>query len=83
MAGFNLSLFDDVELSPVHEDEEGVCHRDPDEGVDVSFWTVYGHYKTGGSEALIDCVDEASCIRAAYILRVALQGRPVLSDEPF
>lgn len=39
----------------------------------TTFWTVYGHLRTGGVEALIDCADEHSAQRAAALLAVALQ----------
>ena len=45
------------------------------------FWTVYGHLKTGGVDALVDCADEQNADRCAAIVRSALrivgQGRTV------
>ena len=40
----------------------------------ASFWTVYGHLREGGVEALIDCADERSAEVAAFILRAALRA---------
>lgn len=69
----DLSLFDDVEIMPVYEDpDEDYCEPVPDAPDSATFWTVYGHLKEGGVEALIDCVDEHSANIAAAILRNAL-----------
>ena len=65
----DLALFDAVEIEPVYEDkEEGWCEPVPDAPHTATFWTVYGHLRTGGVEALIDCVDELSAERAAALL---------------
>lgn len=69
-----LSLFDAVEVMPVYEDrEEGWCEPVPDAPHSATFWTVYGHLRTGGVEALIDCADEASAERAATLLGLSLK----------
>ena len=69
-----LSLFDAVEVMPVYENKaEGWCEPVPDAPHTASFWTVYGHLRTGGVEALIDCADEHSANRAAALLGIALE----------
>lgn len=69
-----LSRFDAVEVMPVYEDsEERWCEPVPDAPHTASFWTVYGHLRTSGVEALIDCTDEYSAHRAAELLGIALQ----------
>lgn len=69
-----LSLFDAVEVMPVYEDiDEGFCEPVPDAPHTATFWTVYGHLKTGGVEALIDCADEHSARLAAELLEIALK----------
>ena len=69
----DLSRFDGVEIMPVFEDpDKGFCEPVPDAPDTATFWTVYGHLKVGGVDALIDCVDERSADIAAVILRQAL-----------
>lgn len=74
----DLSHFDAVEIMPVYEDpDEGFCEPVPDAPHTASFWTVYGHLKEGGVEALIDCIDERSAEIAALIFEHALYGNTV------
>lgn len=69
-----LSLYDGVEVMPVYEDtDKGWCELVPDAPHTVRFWTVYGHLRTGGVEALIDCADEHSARRAAALLGISLK----------
>lgn len=68
----NLVLYDDVEVQPVIE-EENYCEPLPYSEKDkASFWTVYGHLKTGGVDALVDCVDEQNAEVCASILKIAM-----------
>lgn len=58
---------------PVYEDtDEGWCEPVPDAPHSTTFWTVYGHLRTGGVEALIDCADERGAMIAAALLEHAL-----------
>lgn len=76
----DLDRFDDVEIMPVrHDPEHGACEPVPDAPNTASVWTVYGHLKEGGVEAVIDCADEASADSAAFILRQALRLPPLLA----
>ena len=69
----DLSLFDGVEVSPVYEDPDNrFCEPVPDAPHTATFWTMYGHLREGGVEALIDCVDERSAEIAAFIFERAL-----------
>jgi hypothetical protein len=71
----DLSRFDDVEVMPVWQDPDtGFCEPVPDAPHTATFWTVYGHLRSGGTEDLIDCVDERSAEFAAHILLAALNG---------
>lgn len=55
--------FDSVEVHPVHEDEEGNCEICDAE--DAHFWSVYGHFRTGGLECFVDVDTEEEAIRVA------------------
>ena len=77
----DLSRFDDVEVMPVYEDpDEGFCEPVPDAPHTATFWTVYGHLREGGVDALIDCYDERRADTAAAILAFALRLEPLLDD---
>jgi hypothetical protein len=68
------ALYDAVEVQPVFENvAEGWCEPVPDAPETASFWTVYGHLRTGGVEALIDCTDERSARLAAELFGLSLQ----------
>ena len=54
-----INKFDDFEVWPVKAWSEGgqsICEQCKPE--EASFWSVYGHLKTGGLECLQDCVNE-------------------------
>jgi|GEM_PF-4354509 len=75
----DLSRFDDVEIMPVWEDpDDGTCEPVPDAPHTATYWTVYGHLKTGGVEDLIDCHDERSAEVAAFVLEQALFAQSVI-----
>lgn len=77
----DLGRFDDVEIMPVYEDPDGgFCEPVPDAPHTATFWTVYGHLRQGGVDALIDCYDERSADTAAAILGFALRVSPFLDD---
>ena len=71
----NLALYDDVEIQPVAYDKDGDYHEPLpyDEKDKAVFWTVYGHLKTGGVDALVDCVDEENAERCGAMLAIAMQ----------
>ena len=71
--GSDLARYDAVEIQPVceHKDDHS-CAPVPDAPHTATFWTVYGHLKTGGVEALVDCYDAPSAEVCAAILTKAL-----------
>jgi len=75
----DLSCFDGVEIMPVYEDpDKGFCEPVPDAPHTATFWTVYGHLREGGVQALIDCTDERSAEVAAFIFERALYGQTII-----
>ena len=69
----DLAPYDAVEIQPVRENKDDhSCEPVPDASDTATFWTVYGHLKTGGVEALVDCYDEPSAKTCAAILTKAL-----------
>jgi hypothetical protein len=69
----DLALYDAVEIQPVLENKaDHSCEPVPDEPHTATFWTVYGHLKTGGVNALVDCYDQPNAEACAAILAKAL-----------
>jgi hypothetical protein len=86
---FNLALYDDVEVAPMkrfdYGDEEIFLDDHDDEEVDdydgahtPDYWCVFGHLKTGGRDALVDCVDERSAELCGAMLAIAMQSLAAL-----
>ena len=58
----NIRDFDGLEIQPcfvVARDAEGMEIVEPCEPEDAHFWTVYGHFRTGGVDAFEDFATEA------------------------
>jgi len=73
LPALDLALYDAVEIQPVREDKDcHYCEPVPDAPHTATFWTVYGHLKTGGVNALVDCHDEPSATVCGAILTKAL-----------
>jgi len=65
-------LFDDFEIHPCRTDDDATEQCEPEE---AQFWTVYGHMKTGGIDALHDSPTEADAYRILDIYK-RLSGLP-------
>jgi hypothetical protein len=58
----NIREFDALEIHPcavVGRDSEGIEHVEPCTPREAQFWTVYGHYRTGGVDAFDDFPTQA------------------------
>src|SRR5262249_18811724 len=65
----DLALYDAVEIQPVRENKaDHYCEPVPDEPHTATYWTVYGHLKTGGVNALVDCYDKPNAEVCAAML---------------
>jgi hypothetical protein len=78
--------FDDLEIQPcmVVSVTDGVENVEPCEPQDAHFWTVYGHWATGGVDAFEDFATEAEARAFARRLRDCyphLRGTGDASDE--
>jgi hypothetical protein len=76
--------FDDLEIQPcmvvsVTDDVENV---EPCEPQDAHFWTVYGHWATGGVDAFEDFATEAEAMVFAQRLRDCYPHLRGASDSP-
>jgi len=69
------SQYDALEIDPVYEDPQGAFwERLIDEPWLAQFWTVYGHVKTGGVEALTDVsTQRLATLAAARMVELAAQ----------
>lgn len=70
----NISVYDGLEILPCRSEplnEAGETYTEPCEPKEVHFWTVYGHYKSGGCEAFEDFETAAKALEFAEDLQNA------------
>ena len=76
----NIRAFDGLEIQPcqiIERDSQGKETVEPCEPEEADFWTVYGHYRTGGVDAFEDFPTPgsgASFCRASAELLLPLAG---------
>lgn len=61
----NIRDFDGLEIQPcavLARCEEGAEIAEPSEPEDAAFWTVYGHFRSGGVDAFEDFATEAEAL---------------------
>ena len=61
----DIKDFDALEIQPcavIDRDSNGTEYIEPCDPKDAHFWTVYGHYRTGGVNAFEDFPTEAEAI---------------------
>ncbi len=77
-----INQFDGVEIMPCHEetfeDEPEKNYIEPCEPDEAQFWTVYGHFKTGGCNAFQDFITKDLAEKFAQLL---LKTYPHLNEH--
>lgn len=79
LENINLTTFDALEIHPVKElmdDGQLFCDQcEEDESPD--FYTVYAHIKTGGLQALMDCIDKLTAEAIKTLLECLIRAAEV------